>query len=385
MSGPVPASLPQSSQAAEHAVRIAAVECLVGPSILYGDCKAVVETAQLPLKSALKHHRVYAGVSRRSFGYDGNKFVLCDRKVPAHQDPGSAGNEADKWKAVGNNVADSAVVAAKGLHLEEARAHKLQRKHDRDEWEDVARVIAEVGALWPEASGQATKLEQPHGVERRRRRKERGREHQWVHWSGRWGCKACLALADTAATKTKRIEKETCPGKSQTLCEILGVGGAGKHDELQHKFVALHTSDCELGLLCLRCGGWATTRPQFLMQTCKAPTDAGANALRRARKGLHPWTERGVIIGRFPLCGGVRVDDVATGSEQNLPQGNLNDAEANQEQESDNAVVPASSRQSVPQNPRGETEASFDDQANSAGQRLARLRERVCAREGRRQ
>ena len=34
LSGPVPASLPQSSQAAEHAGRIAAVECLAGPSIL---------------------------------------------------------------------------------------------------------------------------------------------------------------------------------------------------------------------------------------------------------------------------------------------------------------------------------------------------------------
>ena len=40
----------QTSQAAEHSGRLAAVQLLTAPSVLYGDCKPVVEAAKLPCK-----------------------------------------------------------------------------------------------------------------------------------------------------------------------------------------------------------------------------------------------------------------------------------------------------------------------------------------------
>eukprot|EP00973_Karenia_brevis_P015846 2169134-Karenia_brevis.AAC.1 len=48
--GPVWSSLPQTAQAAEHCARAAAVQLLVGPTRLIGDCKNVVRAAQLPAR-----------------------------------------------------------------------------------------------------------------------------------------------------------------------------------------------------------------------------------------------------------------------------------------------------------------------------------------------
>jgi len=99
--GAVPASLPQSPQAAEYLGFLCAVRCSTRPSSYYGDCLNVVRQSGLDMPARFSKKKCYSGLLRQV------DFSLVDvhYKVKAHVSE-SAVNGLDRWKAISNNVAD---------------------------------------------------------------------------------------------------------------------------------------------------------------------------------------------------------------------------------------------------------------------------------------
>ena len=62
--GPVWASLPQTSQGAEHCGILAASQIVTGPSFGYGDCRAMVDEWGMDTAKLLSAKRTYCGLWR---------------------------------------------------------------------------------------------------------------------------------------------------------------------------------------------------------------------------------------------------------------------------------------------------------------------------------
>ena len=79
LQGTVSPDLPQTSQAAEHCGRAAAVQTLCGPAVLHGDCRNVVEDATKTDKVIANKKRMHAGASRYTRSLATGRFVKADQ------------------------------------------------------------------------------------------------------------------------------------------------------------------------------------------------------------------------------------------------------------------------------------------------------------------
>ena len=140
--------LPQTSQAAEHSGRLAAVQLLCGTAVLHGDCKAVVDSAKLPGRAACHHKRLHGG-SRRAADASQHSHWATDVKVKAHRKLESAQTDEERWEIRGNAAADSNAVAAQLLHPLLSAEQRARRQDEDNKLEKVCRVLGAVPRLWP--------------------------------------------------------------------------------------------------------------------------------------------------------------------------------------------------------------------------------------------
>ena len=86
----VPACMPQTSQAAEHCGRTAAIQMLRGASILTGDCKVVVHLAYSSDIVATRSTRMHAGARRLVYAV---RRMLDDGSRCQNQSVGAGGGQ----------------------------------------------------------------------------------------------------------------------------------------------------------------------------------------------------------------------------------------------------------------------------------------------------
>ena len=149
--GPVWRPLPQTPQAAEFCAYAAATELLLGPSTLYDDCSNVVAAAKKPVAEALSWRRPNAGIIKASFRHASRNHVIDVLKVKGHVDEAAVEDPVLKRHARGNAFADEAAKLGVLEHPVLARVDTSIEAYVR-ELRAVAKVIANVGGLWPRAN-----------------------------------------------------------------------------------------------------------------------------------------------------------------------------------------------------------------------------------------
>ncbi len=291
VSVPVWATLPQSSQSAEHAAYAGVSHVLDDDAIIYGDCKTVLDMAKLPPCRRFDGRRKYAGVhlSMRKHP-EGLARMVQTVKVKAHQTISNIEDEDERWRAIGNDLADKAAKQARLRHPQPSPELAAQISFWERRAPYVVEAVATAMPLFPPLGGKLT---------RRRRRctddaaaKAGPTEvpvHQWEYAAGRWRCARCWTYVAGQGGVPSSRRGEPCQSDRvphrQRLFERLG-------------HVMLHT-DGELPItFCARCGGWSSRRANRLARACGQPTGAGKMALKRIASGLHPWQARDAKTGK---------------------------------------------------------------------------------------
>jgi len=282
--GTVPGHLPQSSQAAEHYGRLAAIRLLQSSTVLYGDCKNVVMNARLS-DVAAQDCRMYAGMRRAAVRSRRLQHVAADVKVKAHRDESEATSAEDLQRLRGNRAADELAKMAMDLHPN-ATARIVEAKGDYKEMVDIARTIVATIKLWPPTVKMQRDLEQPRAP-KTKVMPQRVVSHDW-QCKRTAGCEAyycTTCLTSTRDLRTYRIRYyQKCPGLCLTLAAIVAYGDA-------HQLAFSNTDPGgEPIVACMKCGLFASTRIHKLRDTCKCRgmTPYGRSTIARMEKGLHP-------------------------------------------------------------------------------------------------
>jgi len=281
--GTVPPCMPQSSQAAEHCGRTAAVQCLSAASILVGDCKAVVDSAGLPDSVAAHHRRMHAGARREATLSGKAGLVSADRKVTAHRSCNAARDADDRFDIMANDAADRAAVRAQQLHARPNSNTTRAAERELEKLDKVAWVLVATVPLWPKVPKSRQNKRAEVADRKRKLRPAPERVHDWAYRRGPWLCTACHSVATNDAHMQRR-KLEECPGATAALAKIVA--------QPQGHVLASTFDEAGSGiLLCARCGSWATCRPRLLAQPCRGQCkrgSAGRLALTRLAGGKHP-------------------------------------------------------------------------------------------------
>jgi len=281
--------MPQTSQAAEHSGRLAAVQMLTGKAVLHGDCKAVVDTANMPTWKAAHHKKLHAG-ARRAAETTLRNHLATDVKVKAHRKLDSAENDRERWEIRANAAADTNAVAAQLLHPLLTAQQRAARQDEDKKLEQVCRVLGAVPRMWPRADRLLSV--RPPGSKERRKRPAAKVPHDWQFRAGVWACAVCLKRVRTQQAMVRR-RREECAGLAPKLAAVVA--------SPQGHVLAAAADSCERPVLfCQKCGNWAESKPRALLKPCKnlvVPSSEGYQALRRLAAGLHPRHNAGHIVG----------------------------------------------------------------------------------------
>ena len=225
LQGTVPSHLPQSSQAAEHYGRLAAVKLLEGPAVLYGDCKNVVVSARLSGVAA-QDCRMYAGMRRAAVRSHKLHHVTADVKVKAHRDESEATSAEDLRRLRGNRFADELAKLAMNLHPG-ATERIVQANGDFKEMVTIARTMVATMRLWPPNTRQ--KIEDVPRAPSDATPKCKQTSHTWEckrsSSANAYFCTTCLT--STRDLRTYRIRHyQKCPGLCLSLAAIVAHGDA---------------------------------------------------------------------------------------------------------------------------------------------------------------
>ena len=289
MRATVSPEMPQTSQAAEHSGRLAAVQMLSGSAVLHGDCKAVVDCANLPIWKAAHHKKLHGG-ARRAAEVTLRNHLATDVKVKAHRKLESAETDRERWEIRGNAAADTNAVAAQLMHPLLTAQQRAARQDEDNKLEKVCRVLGAVPRLWPRADRLLSV--RPPGLEKRRKRPEPKLPHDWQCRDGAWACAVCFKRVRTRHAMARR-RREECDGLAPKIAAVVA--------SPQGHVLAAAGDSCGRPLLfCLKCGNWAESKPRLLLKPCKnraLPQSEGYQALRRVAVGLHPRHMAGHLVG----------------------------------------------------------------------------------------
>ncbi len=282
LSVPLWSSLPQTSQAAEYAAFAAVAWLAKGPSVVYGDCKGVLDLASKPAPLRFSAKKKYAGVLlSMNRCIDGVRNIAAMVKVRAHQHHDRITCPVELWKARSNDLADAAAKAAVERHPKPSLEQQAQIDYWLKRAPLVVRAVATAMAEFPPAGGR---------LRRRSREGARGNNrdegaadasrHKWVYAGDRWRCANCWSYV---------LGGGDVPGKRRDeLCKKHRVTEAMRDYERKGHSMIFVDGDLPFAV-CSRCGGWSSRRAYRLKQRCGPPTTAGAAALRRIELGQHPW------------------------------------------------------------------------------------------------
>jgi hypothetical protein len=287
--GPVPSSLPQSSQSGEYSALAAAEHLKTGACRLFGDCENVVRDWNKGNNRAKASKKVYHRLAEEGRHAETEGCISSFRWVKAHElsSTRARGDKEEIEMAVGNHHADALADEGNKLHPQASATRKAQIKEEIEHANQACRTIASVLTLWPRLARGSERVAKEEVGERVRNAE--ATRHAWIQLtSGAWHCTQCLS---TTRGDTLREERRSaiCKGRPDAL------SAAGRKD-LHHE---LHTVECEGKsiTLCVKCGAWAEKRAIGLALKCRKATAAGkATLIRVICKGLHPKRNKPVTL-----------------------------------------------------------------------------------------
>jgi len=278
LQGTVLSHLPQTSQAAEHSGRCAAVQLLRGATTLFGDCANVVDSGNKRDRVAMNGKTLYAGLRKASVLSGTSHLVLADIKVKAHREDAHASSANELFCIRANRFADEYAKDALNLHQIDV-ADIAADKQRLNQAKTIAKVLVATCKLWPKAT-KSERQRMNHEAKPSRRE-----THAWIQrkHADVWQCQACLTTAKCGASFARR---------RFSACQGAALGITGIISDLQgHSLFTTTDSADELIVVCMRCGCYATRSPDNLRRPCTGKkTSAGRAALSRLENGRHPAT-----------------------------------------------------------------------------------------------
>jgi len=283
--GTVPSYMPQSSQAAEHCGRLAAIRLMTGQSTLYGDCKNVVMAAGLSDEAA-QGYSMYSGMRRQAIRCRRLDHVLCDIKVKAHRDESEASSAQDLARIRGNTFADELAKIAMDLHPQ-AGDRVAAAKQRYQDMVDIARTMVATVKLWPATVKMVKDAPDVAQTAPPKSAPARLVSHTWAVKHAAEGnayfCTTCLTT--TRELRTHRIKYyQKCPGICLTLASVVAFSEA-------HTLAFTTTEPGgEIIIACIVCGHYASSRVCKLrdLRLCAGGNPYGRQTLRRMQCGMHP-------------------------------------------------------------------------------------------------
>ncbi len=284
---PLWSTLPQTSQASEHAAYAAVSQLLVGDTVVYGDCQAVINQANAGIRRQLEGRKKYAGVHLAAYRDPASRRRMIGlAKVKAHQHVETIDDRYERWKAIGNNMADEAAKLACDRHPQPTTDQQATIDYYMRRIPLIVRAVGKAMTMFPPAGGNLPRKRRP-AAGAKGTSSSRPVGHQWAFVEGRWRCGRCwtYVLGDNVPAN-RHFQR----------CEESRVSATMRRSEaLGH---VMMYAEGELPIVyCSRCGGWSSRRAQHLSRPCAPPTANGKLALRRIAQGLHPWRARDRTTG----------------------------------------------------------------------------------------
>ncbi len=137
----------------------------------------------------------------------------------------------------------------------------------------VAAVTAAMG-LFPKAPTGMGRAPRPVDAEQARQK----RQHLWRYSGGTWRCDVCHDYVRGQRIPQYRL-RQPCRGSCLR-------DEAATFAELGHTLVKVEASVPIVA--CTQCGAWGSRRARKLRERCGPPTGAGAQAIQRLNRGMHP-------------------------------------------------------------------------------------------------
>ncbi len=293
---PVPAPVPQTSQAAEfvavpllHAYLGAAEEKLdVG-----SDCSNVVRSCVGPAVKALAAGMRYSGIIKPALADPRWARAVGVRKVPAHVAFETMARGAERLDAVGNDRADAEAKLAVQRHPQASPALQQDLDASIKRSRLVVRTVAAVMPLFPPMP--ATRMAR-RPIAREGATVEGEGGHRWRFANGCWRCEVCWTLTVKPEIDAALAHRR-CDGPKRSL-EAASIVARGH--------VLAQAAGQVPILFCMTCGSFSSRRAYGLGGRCSGtPSKAGAQALSRIRRGLQPWRTRHDRAGPRPRIGGI--------------------------------------------------------------------------------
>jgi exonuclease III len=292
--GPVWATLPQTSPAAEFCA-MAALAQVAGPcTTAHSDFSGVVSSFAKHPEEVLHQSSVFAGIHRSARIEERWHNIVDIQKVKAHQDLGNlAKGSREYFLAKGNDEADRWAKAALACHPQLDEHLRRQQEEQVDEAKEILAFASQALALWPKAA-------RPQLLPKALRPAQDGRpcrpglmprtSHSWQFLRGFWRCSACLTFATSRCTRDRRA-KEKCEGRAASFVKLF------ENNEVLGHLLSVFDANDSFVVACLACGAWASSRPVKLLEVCcGVPKLAGITATRRLALGQHPVTI-GAVVG----------------------------------------------------------------------------------------
>ena len=298
-SGPVWASLPQTSQAAEFAALAALVQLLDGPCVAYSDCLGVVRAMSDCASYASDPRKMYAAVLRGVMRDPGLVHVLAVLKVKAHQTKAMLTDmpAACRRLAAGNDAADAAADVGRRAHpMVDHVVTKL--RGDVKKAGLVLQLLAEALALWPKPGRLPPRRPTTASVRQGAVRASASMmaPHCWARAAGYWRCTRCLCSIAVLPRDDPASHGALCPGPPSIFSRLVASGNG-------HSVVVAHTTSGVPLAVCLRCGCWSARRLRGLAERCSGPASPGKRAvLQRMAARQHPDPRAAAAGVRLETC-----------------------------------------------------------------------------------
>ena len=316
--GPVWASLPQTSQAGEHAGLAGLLEIVHHHKHevdkVHIDCKSVADLGSSPYWKQLRPSAKYAGMRRASHVSQHVHPELQYLWTKAHRAKEELALLSGPEKAIAdaNNIADELAKRGAGQHPEQL--HDVQKQVDREVstatlvLKLAARVLpmfthdrfrrcahaadsfdGDPGPIDPDPvsrlepvpdalEGDALADQLPRG----------GLEVEDLQDGHRWSARGCCLDCLISHTRWLELQRPVCEGRCK---DVILHNRFMRHG---HHFQRVDSED-DSCLICMMCGSWGSVRFSSLKKECLGRPTAGSaqsDALARVSKGRHPSAKK---------------------------------------------------------------------------------------------
>ena len=288
-SGPVWATLLQTSQAGEFAAYAAARQIgktMAAEQVGVTDCSSVVAAVNADVEDRLGWRKKCAGVMRDTLEYESGAELKDMLNVRSHTALSSASNAREEFMWKGNDCADQEAKEAVKEHWKDVQDEEELEKW-RQENKEVAMVCKVIGktlAQFPCLDRKCTqgRVRRSGGEKFRQRRIDV--DHSWLYVNGLWRCRQCghFKYGDESTS----LEPGNCPGWEK------GLNTKFCQPDNFHEVVRVEQKSIPF-YFCARCGGHGSVKMQLLSRECRGqPAGPGQRSVLNAfTNGFNPITK----------------------------------------------------------------------------------------------